>query len=58
MNFENKPRATASYEKDGDGWVVVTLNADGKARQERPFSSQAEAKTFWLAELGRIREQM
>lgn len=58
MNFEDKPRPSVSYEKSLDGWVVVTLNADGQARQERPFNSQAEAKAFWLAELGRLRQQM
>lgn len=57
MGFPDKPRPSVSVEERDGGWVVVTLNADGKARQERPFHSQAEAKAFWLSEVGRTKDQ-
>lgn len=54
MGFEDKPMASVSVKKDGDGWLVEILNADGKDRQERFFYSEAEARAYWLAESRRV----
>lgn len=52
-----KPKPSVGKEQRGEYWVVVTLNADGIPRQERPFRSHAEADAFWLKEVGRVNGQ-
>ncbi len=58
MSFEDKPRTSVSKEQRGEYWVVVTWNADGIAKQEKEFRSQAEADAYWLAEVRRTQNQM
>ncbi|RVO74423.1 hypothetical protein [Sinorhizobium medicae] len=57
MSEFGKPKPSVGKEQRGEYWVVVTLNADGIPRQERPFRSQAEADAFWLKEVGRVNGQ-
>ncbi|WP_019279822.1 hypothetical protein [Rhizobium grahamii] len=57
MGFRDKPTVTVGIEEKDGGWRVVTTNADGKARQERDFHSKAEAHAYWLAEVGRTKNQ-
>jgi hypothetical protein len=57
LAFEDKPMASASLEKDGDGWLVVTFNIGGKARRERFFYSKAEADAYLLTQHALVREE-
>ncbi|WP_165447841.1 hypothetical protein [Rhizobium ruizarguesonis] len=57
MGFDDTPTVSVSIEQTADGWRVVTLNADGQARQERDFHGKAEANAYWLSELGRTKKQ-
>jgi hypothetical protein len=57
MDLGKEPKVSVSIEQMTGGWRVVTLNADGKARQERDFYSKAEANAFWLSEVGRTKNQ-
>lgn len=53
----DKPIPTVSIIQDGEYWVVVTHNADGKEEQKRSFRSRAEANAFWLHECGSVKNQ-
>lgn len=50
-------KVAVQIEQRGEYWYVVVLNADGQERQERPFSSRAEANAFWLQEIARTKDQ-
>ena len=53
-----RPKISIIEEQRGEYKAVVVYNADGKARQEKLFRSQAEAHQFWLGENARLRDQM
>ena len=54
MTFFDEPRPSVSKEEKEGGWLVVSLNLEGKARQERFFNSKAEADAYWLQQTGKI----
>lgn len=57
MDFSDKPIASTSIEQSGDGWLVITRNVAGKARDERFFRSRAEAEAYHLAQNARVRAE-
>ena len=57
MEFSERPLASVSKDKSGEGWVVVTSNLAGIPRQERYFASEAEADSFKLSQYKLIRTE-
>lgn len=58
MGFEDKPTASVSVDKSGDGWLVKTYNLGGEDLQEKFFHSKAEADAFAQGQYEKIRNQM
>ncbi|MDQ0324061.1 hypothetical protein QO002_006268 [Pararhizobium capsulatum DSM 1112] len=46
MAFPDRPLASISKEKLGDGWLVKTLNVGDQVEQEYFFKSEAAADAY------------